>query len=66
MPSCNEHDFNKTLCMIWPFPGMIFVLWALDVIWIFNFQVIGTIIATSLSYYLYTNLKDLKDKQVPR
>jgi len=45
---------------------MIFVLWALDVIWIFNFQVIGTIIATSLSYYLYTNLKDLKDKQVPR
>lgn len=52
--------------MIWPFPGTIFVLWAFDVIWIFKFQVYGLIIATSLSYYLYNSLKDLKDKQIPR
>ena len=51
--------------MIWPFPGIIFVLWAFDVAGIFKYQILGIFLATVLTYYLHSSLKDLKEKEVP-
>lgn len=30
-PPCNEDNFNRYLCMIWPFPGMMFIAWAFGI-----------------------------------
>ena len=31
MPPCEEENFNKVLCTLWPFPGIIFILYVLNV-----------------------------------
>ena len=29
MPPCEAENYDKILCIIWPFPGIFFTLWAL-------------------------------------
>jgi hypothetical protein len=32
MPPCEAEKYNKILCIVWPFPGLLFTLWGLDML----------------------------------
>jgi len=37
LPPCEEDKFNKVLCTLWPFPGIIFILYVFEVYSILKF-----------------------------
>ena len=46
--ACEEENYDKSLCMIWPFPGIIFLLWTMELIKEWESLLIGGFIAIAL------------------
>ena len=64
MPPCEAENYDNILCIIWPFPGIFFTLWALDMVNNKNVY-IGFSIALALSYFFYITQRELKEKELP-
>lgn len=65
IPPCDPEDFNKNLCIAWPFPGTVFIFWALSALESPYFLYIGMPVAFVLTIFFYFTLKDLKQGDLP-
>jgi Ca2+/Na+ antiporter len=64
LPPCEPEKYEKILIITWPFPGLIFTIWALNMFSMANvWKASG--LAFVLSYLFYATQRDLKAKELP-
>ncbi|KRW99939.1 hypothetical protein PPERSA_12615 [Pseudocohnilembus persalinus] len=65
MPPVQKSEYDKILCILWPFPGIFFILFGIGQLTLENYLYYALPLSFFLSMFFYYTQKDLEESEVP-